>query len=391
MEIEIRTARSEDIEGIAELIGDRIGDEDARETEIALRDPDFDRNRWFVAASGDDILSTAAIFPGRLRFGDVTMVAGTIEFVATREDAEGRGLVRRLFDEIHRTASSRGEMVQWIVGITYFYRKFGYEYAIPVDGMHLFPVGGAPEMPAGWSVRAARAEEIEMIVAAQESYAGAADVSITATKWLWETYRRSPSYQVVVAEGPKERGYGRIYAWEDDRYLTDIVVQSADAAAALANAAGDDGQSDLSILSRPAARPYLDQLAPWTPSGDAYYLRVDDPVALLEAIRPVLDRRLAAADNLEGDALISLYGSSIRFTYGNRRIGPVRREGAVPGPISEGGSGVAPDRIVSLILGPLGAAGLAELHPDVNLGEQADLMRALFPPQTCDVHSWVVP
>ena len=69
----------------------------------------------------------------------------------------------------------------------------------------------------------------------------------------------------------------------------------------------------------------------------------------------------------------------------------MRREGPVPGPISEGGSGVAPDQIVSLILGPLGAAGLAELHPDVNLGEQADLMQMLFPIQTCDVHSWVVP
>ena len=52
---------------------------------------------------------------------------------------------------------------------------------------------------------------------------------------------------------------------------------------------------------------------------------------------------------------------------------------------------MAPDRIASLILGPLGAAGLAELNPDVNLGEQEDLMQILFPPQTCDVHSWVVP
>jgi len=69
----------------------------------------------------------------------------------------------------------------------------------------------------------------------------------------------------------------------------------------------------------------------------------------------------------------------------------MRRGGGVPGPISEGGSGVAPDRIVSLILGPLGAAGLAELHPDVNLGEQEELMQILFPAQTADVHSWVVP
>jgi predicted N-acetyltransferase YhbS len=393
MEIEIRAARTEDIEGISALIGERIGDEDAEEAEIVLRDPDFDRQRWFVAADGDEVLSTAAIFPGQLRFGGVTMLAGAIEFVATSERAEGQGLVRRLLDEIHRTASSRGEMLQWIVGITYFYRRFGYEYAIPVDGMHLFAADTAPPRPEGWSVRAAEHGEIETIARSQESFARVADVSITATKWVWDMYRRSPNYEVVVAEGPREQAFGRIYAWDEDRYLTDIVAQSVAGAAALISAAADDGQWDVSVLSRPGARRYLEELAPWTPSHDAYYLRVADPVALLEAIRPELTRRLEGQSEPDPaeDALISLYGSSIRFAYARRRVGPIRREGAVPGPISEGGSGVAPDQIVSLILGPLGAAGLAELHPDVNLGEQADLMEALFPPQTCDVHSWVVP
>ena len=393
MEIEIRTARTEDIDGIAELIGDRIGEEDGAEAELVLNDPDFDRKRWFVATDGDKVLSTAVVFPGQLRFGDVTMVAGAIEFVATSEEAEGQGLVRRILDDIHVTASTRGEMMQWIVGITYFYRRFGYEYAIPVDGMHLFAAAEVPPIPDGWSVRAAAHEDIAALARAQESFSRAAEVSITATKWVWDIYRRSPNYEVIVAEGPGGPAFGRIYSWDDDRYLTDIVAQSTNAAAALLNAAGDDGQWDVSAMSRPGARRFLEELAPWIPSYDAYYLRVADPVALLEAIRPVLSRRLAASSEsrLEGNGLISLYGSSIRFTYDGKRVGPMRREGGVPGPISEGGSGVAPDQIVSLILGPLGAAGLAELHPDINLGEQEELMQTLFPPQTCDVHSWVVP
>lgn len=392
VDIEIRAARPEDIDDVARIIGDRIGEEDAREAEIVLRDPDFDKKRWFVAVAGEHVLSTAAVFPGQLRFGDVTVGAGAIEFVATREGAEGRGLVRQLLDEIHRTASARGEMVQWIVGITYFYRRFGYEYALPVDGMHLFSAGEAPDMPTGWSVRPADADDIAAIAAAQESLARAADVSLTTNEFMWDIYRRSPSYEVVIARGPGGYGFGRVYSWEDDRYLTDVVAHSSAGAAALVNAASESGGHELSVMSRPGARPYLDELAPWTPSHDAYYVRVADPVALLEALRPELSRRLnAAKEDLEGDALISLYGSSIRFTYGDQRVGPMRREGGVPGPISEGGSGVAPDLIVSLMLGPLGAAGLAERHPDVNLGEQAELMQVLFPPQTCDVHTWVVP
>ena len=167
MDFDVRTARDDDIASIVELIGERIGDEDAQEAELVLRDDRFDRNRWFVAVDGDRLLSTAGIFPGQLRVGEVALGAGAVEFVATREDAEGRGLVRRIMEEIHRTASRRGEVIQWIVGITYFYRRFGYEYAIPVDGVHLFAAGAAPPMPAGWSVRPARLDEIEAIAAAQ--------------------------------------------------------------------------------------------------------------------------------------------------------------------------------------------------------------------------------
>jgi predicted N-acetyltransferase YhbS len=392
MDIEIRTAQDEDIPGIVELVADRIGDEDAAEAEMVLRDPGFDRKRWFVAADGANVLSTAGVFPGQLSVGGVTVGAGAVEFVATNEDAEGRGLVRKLMSQIHSTAPSRGEMVQWIVGITYFYRKFGYEYAIPVDGIHLFGVGEAPATPAGWSVREAAAGDIATIAAAQRTTGARADVSLGTTQQMWDFYRRSPAYRVIVAEGPGGPAYGRIYAYEEDRYLFDVAADSAAATAALVNAAADDGGSELSVMSRPAVTAHLEELAPRTESGDAYYVRAADPVALLEALRPELGKRLAAADfDGEGDALISLYGSSIRFKYGNGRIGPMRREGPVHGPISAGGSGVAPDKVVTMVLGPQGAAALAKIHPDINLGDQEELMQILFPPQTCDVHSWVVP
>ncbi len=390
MAIEVRHAASADIDDIAELIGERIGDEDAVEAELVLRESDFDRKRWFVATDGSQVLSTAAIFPGQLTVGSVVLGAGAIEFVATRENAEGQGLVRQLMDEIHRTASSRGEMVQWMVGITYFYRRFGYEYAIPVEGMHLFAQGEAPAMPSGWSVRAADAGDSATIAGAQRSFAAQADVALTAADAMWDLYRRSPVYRVVQATGPREVAYGRIYPYEDDRYLFDVVARSRDAVAALASEASEAGAFDLTVMGRPQARAHMEALAPWTKSGDAYYLRVADPVALLEALRPELGKRLADFAG-SGEALISLYGSSIRFDYEPSRVGPMRRGGPEQAPISAGGSGVAPDRIVALILGPLGAAGLAELNPDVNLGDQEELMKILFPPQTCDVHSWVVP
>lgn len=391
MTTRIRTASQDDIGPIATLIADRIGDEDAAEAEIVLAD-EFFRKRWFVAEEDGAILSCAGVFPGQLHVGEVTLGAGAIEFVATHPDAEGRGLVRRLIEEIHDTARNRNETVQWIVGITYFYRKFGYEYAIPIETMYNFAAGDAPEMPGGWTVQSVSEAEIPDVAAAQNEYARRADVALTASRRMWDVYRRSPAYDVIVAQSKGDYGYGRVYAYEDDRYLFDIVANSSAATAALINGAGEGGAYDVTAMAREAARFHLDLYADPAPSGDAYFVRVADPVMLLNAMRPVLSSRLKSWDSsADGMGLISLYETSIRFNYRNGEVGPMRAGPGEQAPIGQGGSGVAPDRIVSLLLGPLGAEELAARNPDVNLGEQEELMKALFPPQTCDVHSWVFP
>jgi len=391
MAAHIRTAGQQDIGQIAELIAARIGEEDAREAEIVLNDEYF-HDRWFVAEDDGRILSTAGVFPGQLHVGEVTVGAGAIEFVATQEDAEGRGLVRRLLEEIHKTAQSRNEMVQWIVGITYFYRKFGYEYALPVESTYTFSAGEAPLMPSGWSPGLVSGAEVVDLAAAQTAFSRQADVSLTASRRMWDIYEMSPVYDLIVAHSSDGYGYGRVYPYEDDRYLFDLIADSTNAVSALINAAGDGGAYDVTVMAREAARQSLDLYSDPEPSGDAYFVRVADPVKLMEAMRPVFSSRLREWDsNARGEALISLYESSIRFTYGQGQVGPMQRGAPEQAPIGRGGSGIAPDRIVSLLLGPLGAAKLAELNPDVNLGEQEDLMNALFPPQTCDVHSWVMP
>ena len=113
----------------------------------------------------------------------------------------------------------------------------------------------------------------------------------------------------------------------------------------------------------------------------------------LNAVRPELSRRLTASslNDAKGEGVISLYASSIRFSYEDGEVGEFVAGPRDQAPISKGGSGVPPDLITSLLVGPLGFAGLAERHPDVNAGKQAELMNVLFPPLTTDVQSWVVP
>ena len=59
---------------------------------------------------------------------------GRPELVGTLAEYRNQGLIRRQFEEIHRWSAERGELVQAISGIPYYYRLFGYEMCVDLEG-----------------------------------------------------------------------------------------------------------------------------------------------------------------------------------------------------------------------------------------------------------------
>ena len=91
------------------------------------------------------------------------------EMVATDPAYRKRGLVRALFEMIHARSAAEGHLLQGITGIPYFYRQFGYEYVLDLDGSRttyfsLIPArkGDGPE-PC--SLRRATVEDVAQIAA----------------------------------------------------------------------------------------------------------------------------------------------------------------------------------------------------------------------------------
>ena len=66
--------------------------------------------------------------------------------VATRPAYRKRGLVRAVFEMAHARSAAKGELVQVITGIPYFYRQFGYEYALDLEGHRLVAAADVPHV-----------------------------------------------------------------------------------------------------------------------------------------------------------------------------------------------------------------------------------------------------
>ncbi|KAF9571285.1 hypothetical protein EC968_000781 [Mortierella alpina] len=85
-------------------------------------------------------------------YGKVQLQYGTPECVGSHPDYRNRGLIRRLFLEmIHPASEARGDVIQIIPGIPYFYRQFGYEYAISIARHQVLEhlASAIPALPKG--------------------------------------------------------------------------------------------------------------------------------------------------------------------------------------------------------------------------------------------------
>src|SRR5205807_5192992 len=98
-----------------------------------------------------------------------------------------RGLVRRQLDLVHRWSAEDGHLMQLIAGIPYFYRRFGYEYALEMPPVRLVIPGVDLAMPEGWSVRPARSDDIPIIMDLERDVQSLSELSAArlATWWRW--------------------------------------------------------------------------------------------------------------------------------------------------------------------------------------------------------------
>jgi len=85
------------------------------------------------------IASTLCLLSQRLRYGTVEIPAGHPELVGTHPDYRRRGLVARQFEVVHRWSEERGQRVQLIDGIPWYYRQFGYEMAMDNGALRFGP------------------------------------------------------------------------------------------------------------------------------------------------------------------------------------------------------------------------------------------------------------
>src|SRR5919107_6410809 len=98
--------------------------------------------------STGSVVSSTCLIPQRFSYEGIEFDAGLPELVGTHPDYRRRGLIREQFEVLHRWSEERGHLMQAIGGIPYYYRQFGYEMAVNLDGGRRLYVQDLPGEPS---------------------------------------------------------------------------------------------------------------------------------------------------------------------------------------------------------------------------------------------------
>jgi predicted N-acetyltransferase YhbS len=390
----LRSAEAGDVDQLVAQNAAAFGPQDGPDVRCHLEQgpgPDA----WSVVLDGTRIVSSVAGLPIVFRYDGVDLAGCQIEYVVTDDAYRRRGLVQAQIDWHHRRSAERGELLQAIGGIPYFYRRFGYGYGLDHPTLFVFD---EPELsPTDQvEVRDARAEDLDGLVALERLRPIEGFRSVrTPERWALQlALADSSDYQhLLLAET-----HGTVCGWAQllehpDSNRVDLLpslVSMRGAALALISASIERaGEHLLVAFDNPGTTfgATLHEKGKSFSLGHGFYVRMADPVALLEALRPILSERLAASSlaGERGELEISLYRNGVRFAYDNAAIGPIGPCPPVEDPLDGMRVGVPPDWFPALVLGRWGASGLTDRVDDVFLGRERTLMDVLFPRRPSDV------
>jgi hypothetical protein len=349
-------------------------------------------------------------------YGGIPFGVGRPELVGTDPEYRRRGLVRAQFDVIHAWSAERGELVQAITGIPYYYRQFGYEMALVLGGGRAGLFSAVPKLKEGeteaYRVREATEGDLPFIIALDADANRRWLIACERDEVLWryelsgksETNVNRMVWNIIESTDGEPVGlighYWRLLGTKLPMAYFEVkagvswlaVVPSAfrQLQATAQTYAQRDGKTAEALECWFAAEhPFFaaaqDRL-PQIRRPYAWYLRVADLPGFLRHVAPVLEERLARsiAVGHTGELKLSFYRSGVRLAFEAGRLATI--EPWIPGVADDGSAAFPGLSFLQLLFGYRTLEELRAAFPDCWAEGDASraLLGILFPKQPSD-------
>lgn len=378
-----------------------------------------------TSKEGNPIVACTCLWKHTWTYEGIPFQVGRPEMVATDPLYRNRGLIRALFEMVHERSEAEGDLVQAITGIAYFYRQFGYEYALELEDRRTTPIALIPGAKEGepelFLLRKATVEDIPLIADLYKRRRAGSIVSesITRQQWLYhiETWKEHPELgrhfdvQMIVDTAGQAVGFVVSYAWRRNKALGVVLLEFAEginiqmAMPSVLRALHTYGLTversgpevpplrEIGLLlgtTHPVHEVLGEELDRAKEPAYAWYVRVKDLPAFLMSIAPALEKRLATSPvaGYSGEIKMDFYRGGQRLVFEQGRLVGVEPWRA-PFYGNDASCAFPPLVFLQVLFGHRSPEALRQVFPDVWVSDEArPVLKVLFPTRPSFVFGW---
>ena len=292
------------------------------------------------------IVSSISLMPLEWRFGCVNIPVCEMGFVGTLESYRGKELIVELNKLYERIMAEKGYLISVIRGIPYYYRKLGYEFAIPLDHrMFLSPSNIPPDDLEFLKIRKANLEDIKYIVSKYNQYydnffiSNVFDKDCYISKFFNKDYAEFKASTYIIETNGKSIGYftfGKSY----DNKGYDIKTSQMNRECAIKILQFTKGHSsieypdqiDLAVREDTDLAENISEIGGTTYDTYGWQVKIPNLKLYLDKIKPILENRINNS-NLKGvtqDLSLSNYRTTIKLSFINGQISTIKMEKGYP-------------------------------------------------------------
>ncbi len=304
------------------------------------------------------IVSMLNLIPQTWSYGGIEVGVGRIELVSTHPGYRRRGLVRAQMDAVHEMSARRGEKMQVISGIPWYYRQFGYDTALELEAGYSCPVSNGPAphdaLREPYTVSPATEGDLPFIARLYDEAMGRYLVSCVRDERLWryELNGRSENtygeLEMCVVKAATGESMGLLVHFQGlwDGELRALLYELKGAASwlevtpSVVGYLQRMGETYAAREKRSAFRNVAFELgtehpvyqvvngrSPRLKRMRAWYVRVPDIAGFLGHVRPVLECRMAdsAVAGYTGRLTIGFVDYGVDLSFDSGRLAQVER------------------------------------------------------------------